>query len=135
MAEKSRILIVDDDQDLCNTLSDILSAAGYEVSSAYDGIAGVMLAHRFEPDVIILDIKMPCGDGISVYNRLKLSSYTRDIPIIFISGYYEGEVTADLFIRKPFDPDELIAYVKDVLREKTAKAVRKEPDTQRMPPS
>ncbi len=122
MSEKPKILIVDDDKDFCGTLSEILSSAGYECIFAHDGISGVTVAHRSEPDVIVLDIKMPAGNGLSVYNRLKLSMHTRDIPLIFISGCYEGEIKGELFIRKPFDPDDLIAHLKEVLNQNTSKS-------------
>ena len=121
MTKEPTILIVDDDKDFCKTLAEILTAAGYECKFAHDGVSGVAVAHRVKPDAIVLDIKMPAGDGLSVYNRLKLSIHTRDIPLVFISGYYQGEIKGELFIRKPFDPDELIAYLKDVLIESVSK--------------
>lgn len=122
MGKKSKILIVDDDKDFCGTLTEILNAAGYESIVAHDGISGVTLAHEIEPDAVVLDIKMPTGDGLSVYNRLKLSLHTRNIPIVFISGFYQGEIKGEFFIRKPFDPDDLIACLKEILREKVSKA-------------
>lgn len=122
MSNKHKILLVDDDKDLCHTLCEILNAEGYEVNMAHDGVSGVILAHKVRPDAIILDIKMPAGDGLSVYNRLKMSTHTRDIPIVFISGYYQGEISGELFIRKPFNPDELIAHLKEVLKERATKS-------------
>lgn len=121
MSEKPKILIVDDDKDFCGTLAEILTSAGYECIFAHDGVSGVAVAHRVKPNAIVLDIKMPAGDGLSVYNRLKLSIHTRDIPLVFISGYYQGEIKGELFIRKPFDPDDLIAYLKEVLVESASK--------------
>lgn len=119
MRRTSRILIVDDDKDLCMTLSDLLHPVGYECTCAHDGISAVTLAHRFRPHGIILDIKLPAGDGFSVYDRLKLSTHTREIPIVFISGYYDGEIKGEIFIRKPFDPDELIGHLRRILSEET----------------
>ncbi len=122
---KPKILLVDDDRDFCRTLSEILNSAGYEVGLAHDGIEAVSVAHQMNPDLIVLDIKMPAGDGLSVYHRLKLSSYTRDIPLVFVSGYYQGEIRGELFIRKPFDPDELIRHLKEVLAETRPESARK----------
>ena len=118
MTKARRILIIDDDKDFCRTLSEILNSAGYECIMAHDGVSGINVARAENPDAIVLDIKMPAGDGLSVYNRLKLSSQTRNIPLVFISGYYQGDIKGELFIRKPFDPDELISYLKEVLHER-----------------
>ncbi len=128
MGKKPKILVVDDDKDFCATLSEILTAAGYECILAHDGVLGVTSAHRIQPDAIVLDVKMPAGDGLSVYNRLKLSAQTRNIPIVFVSGYYQGEITGEFFIRKPFDPEQLTAYLKEVLTEKKPKAVSRKTD-------
>jgi len=114
---RARILIVDDDRDLCATLSEILSGAGYDCTCVHDGARAVAAAHNQRPDGIILDIKMPAGDGFSVYNRLKLSTHTREIPVMFTSGYYDGEIMRAPFIHKPFDPVELIAHLKRLVAE------------------
>jgi CheY-like chemotaxis protein len=127
MTKARRVLIIDDDKDFCQTLSEILHSAGYECVMAHDGISGVTTARAENPDAIVLDIKMPAGDGLSVYNRLKLSSKTRNIPLVFISGYYQGDIKGELFIRKPFDPDELISYLKEVLRERLSMINRENP--------
>ncbi len=117
---KPKVLLVDDDKDFCRTLSEILDSAGYEIGLAHDGIEAVTVAHGMQPDVIVLDIKMPAGDGLSVYHRLKLSSHTRDIPLVFVSGYYQGEIRGEIFIRKPFDPDELIRHLREMLSQTQA---------------
>ncbi len=119
-----RILVVDDNEELCDTLCDILSSAGYESTSAYDGMSALALTHRISPDVIILDIKLPGGDGLTVLDRLRLSSHTRDIPIIFVSGYDQSWIRGEVFLRKPFDPDELLAHVKEILAKKPCSTCR-----------
>jgi DNA-binding response OmpR family regulator len=101
-----------------------LQSSGYEVISAFDGAQGVFMAHKEKPDLIILDIRMPAGDGFSVAERLKRSGHTWTIPIIFLTGSPEMEAEgramelgARFFIKKPYDPEELLDAVKRALEE------------------
>jgi DNA-binding response OmpR family regulator len=96
-----------------------LQANGYEVVTAFDGAQGVFMAHKEKPDLIILDIRMPAGDGFSVAERLKSSTYTFTIPVIFLTGSPETsaeekamELGARFYIKKPYDPEELLDAVK-----------------------
>ena len=84
MGQKKKILIVDDERDIVKVLVIRLESSGYEVISAFDGAQGVFMAHKEQPDLIILDIRMPAGDGFSVAERLKRSTHTWTIPIIFL---------------------------------------------------
>jgi len=124
MSQKKRILIVDDERDIVKVLVIRLQSSGYEVISAFDGAQGVFMAHKEKPDLIILDIRMPAGDGFSVAERLKRSSHTWTIPIIFLTGSPETEAEgramelgARFFIKKPYDPEELLDAVKRALEE------------------
>src|SRR5512136_1732309 len=91
MGAKKKILIVDDERDIVKALMIRLQGAGYHVVTAFDGAQGVFMAHKEKPDLILLDIRMPAGDGFSVAQRLKRSSHTWTIPIIFLTGSPERE--------------------------------------------
>jgi DNA-binding response OmpR family regulator len=119
MGEKKKILIVDDERDIVKALTIRLQANGYEVVTAFDGAQGVFMAHKETPDLIILDIRMPAGDGFSVAERLRSSMNTLSIPVIFLTGSPERdaegkamELGARFYIRKPYDPEELLDAVK-----------------------
>lgn len=111
-----RILLVEDDVDVRNGLVLRLRASGYETSTASDGQQAIALAKRERPDMILMDLSLPAGDGISVMQRLR--SMALDIPIIVVSGR-EGIATrrqamaegAVAFLRKPVDNDELLATI------------------------
>jgi DNA-binding response OmpR family regulator len=122
MGQKKKILVVDDERDIVKVLVIRLQSSGYEVITAFDGAQGVFMAHKEKPDLIILDIRMPAGDGFSVAERLKRSSHTWTIPIIFLTGSPEQEAEgramelgARFFIKKPYDPEELLDAVKRAL--------------------
>jgi DNA-binding response OmpR family regulator len=124
---KKKILIVDDERDIVKALTIRLGASGYEVVSAYDGAQGVFLAHKEKPDLILLDIRMPSGDGFSVAEKLKQTSRTTRIPLIFLTGSPEREAEekalalgARFYIKKPYDPEELLDAVKRALEKKPA---------------
>jgi DNA-binding response OmpR family regulator len=119
MGEKKKILIVDDERDILKALMIRLQANGYEVVTAFDGAQGVFMAHKEKPDLIILDIRMPAGDGFSVAERLKSSTHTFTIPVIFLTGSPETSAEekamalgARFYIKKPYDPEELLDAVK-----------------------
>jgi two-component system KDP operon response regulator KdpE len=116
----AHILLVDDEAALTAVLQPVLTAAGHAVTvagSAADGIAGT---DRLDPDLILLDLGLPDGDGKSVIRTLRLK---RDTPIIVISArHQEGEKIAALdegaddYVDKPFDIGELMARIRVVLR-------------------
>jgi DNA-binding response OmpR family regulator len=122
MTQKKKILIVEDERDIVKALMIRLQTSGYEVVSAFDGAQGVFMAHKEKPDLIILDIRMPSGDGFSVAEQLGKSVDTLNIPIIFLTGSPEmnseqraQELGARFFIKKPYDPEELLDAVKRAL--------------------
>ena len=126
MGEKKKVLIVDDERDIVKAVKIRLQSRGYEVVAAFDGAQGVFMAHKEKPDLIILDIRMPAGDGFSVADRLRRSAHTWNIPIIFLTGSPETnaeerakELGARFYIKKPYDPEELFDAVE--------RAMEKEP--------
>ena len=119
MAEK--ILVVDDEQEIRNLLNHFLKDQGYEVILASDGNQALKLAAEENPQVIILDIKMPGLDGLEVCKLLKDNEQTRLIPIIVITGFEDNKMEAlnrgaDDFVNKPFDMAEIAIRVKSALR-------------------
>ena len=128
MEQRKKILIVDDERDIVKALMIRLQGAGYEVVTAFDGAQGVFMAHKEKPDLIILDIRMPAGDGFSVAQRLKRSIHTFSIPVIFLTGSPEKNAAekamslgARFFVKKPYDPEELLDAIK--------RALEKDPDS------
>src|SRR5688572_13832481 len=118
-AEKSRILVVDDDQRVAALLSDLLNSEGYEVACAPNGQIGLGLSKTFRPDVVVSDVVMPVLNGIELCKRLKADPQTFPIPVLLISGQRnEPEDTleglsagADDYLPIPFRNDELLVKV------------------------
>ena len=130
MGQKKKILIVDDERDIVKGLMIRLQGAGYEVVTAFDGAQGVFMAHKEKPDLIILDIRMPAGNGFSVAQRLKRSIHTFTIPVIFLTGSPEKNAAekamalgARFYVKKPYDPEELLDAIKRALEEEPDSAL------------
>ncbi|WP_126555191.1 response regulator transcription factor [Dictyobacter kobayashii] len=114
------ILVVDDEDQIIQFVSDALEDEGYVVYTAFDGEQALQLAHKYAPDLIILDIMLPGCDGFAVCRQLRAE---RDIPILFLSarqsdvdkiqGFSAG---ADDYVMKPFSIRELVARVEAHLR-------------------
>lgn len=103
-----RVLIVDDDRDLCDLLADFLAEEGYDVTRAYLGQDGIDAALRQTPDAILLDLMLPDVSGVAVGRALRAAVGTRDVPIVIISGdraalaRSKQEIEASSFLEKPF---------------------------------
>src|ERR671925_1182896 len=117
------ILVVDDDPDIARFVEVNLRSAGYDVSVASDGEQALEKAAALRPDLVLLDVMMPRIDGFEVAQRLRRNPQTASTSIIMLTakamsadkvlGLTAG---ADDYIIKPFDPIELVARVKGVLR-------------------
>lgn len=124
MAEgKSKILIVEDDLDIAEMLNAYFRVQGYEVFTVNWGEDGVRAAQTMQPDLIILDIRLPDIDGFEVARRIRSDRRTNEIPIIFLTEKRERidrlqgfEVGADDYITKPFDVQELRLRVRNALK-------------------
>ncbi len=121
MANK-KILVIDDDPNIVRMVQTRLEASGYEVITAPDGQQGVTCAYKERPDLIISDIMMPAGGGFSVYKRLKMSSKTWSIPVIFLTARDGPEdvakaykLGAQYYLKKPYKPEILLETVKKAL--------------------
>ena len=118
--DQAHILVVDDDRDIRASLAEYLRTRGLRVSVAADSREMDRLLATTQPDLIVLDIMMPGEDGLSVCKRLQESS---QVPVILLTALTEStdrivglELGADDYLAKPFDPRELVARIKSVLR-------------------
>ncbi len=119
----TRVLIVDDDEDIRAYLDVTLELAGFEVVQAADGAAGLRAAFESDPELIVLDVMMPGIDGLEVLRRLRLDARTSHLPVLLLTAKVqphdavEGlEIGADDYITKPFDADVLVARIHSALR-------------------
>jgi two-component system response regulator VicR len=120
MAKK--ILIVDDDKQIALLLASRLKANAYEIVLAYDAVQAVAKAFREKPDLILLDIKIPAGGGISVMDNLRNSAETVITPIIIITAYPSPEIQQKViemgavgFISKPFKAEDVLLRIRTAL--------------------
>jgi len=116
----AKILVVDDDVNICDLLKLYFENEGYDVKTASDGVEGINYFKMYEPDLVLLDIMMPKKDGWQVCREIREVSSK---PVIMITAKGEVfdkvlglELGADDFVVKPFDMKELSARVKAVLR-------------------
>jgi DNA-binding response OmpR family regulator len=124
MREKT-ILIVDDDPDVRLSLNIRLKANGYKVIFAVDGVASIAEARKHVPDLIILDLGLPAGDGFTVLERLKANDSLSLIPVIVVSARDRNanrdrvlKAGAKAFLQKPVDNAHLLSAIRQVLGEK-----------------
>jgi DNA-binding response OmpR family regulator len=121
MANK-KILIVEDDPDIRKVMSVRLKASGYDTFVASDAITSLIMARKHEPDLIILDLGLPAGDGFVVIERLKTVPALALIPIVVVSGRSDLpnqqlalEAGVKAFLQKPVDNAELLAVIQKTL--------------------
>ena len=118
-----RLLIVDDEPNLLAAIAAVLRDEGFEVATARNGKDALMQLARFLPDIVVSDIRMPVMDGYKLARQLRSAPHTKLIPIIFLSA--KGEIAdriegfrsgTDVYLTKPFEPDELIAVINSILQ-------------------
>lgn len=121
---KKKILIVDDDPDVRLSLQLRLTANEYDVIFASDGVASIAEARKHAPDLMILDLGLPVGDGFSVLERLRVSGKLSSIPVIVLSGRDRVgnwdrvlKAGARTFLQKPVANERLLAVIRLVLTE------------------
>ena len=83
---KKKILVIDDERDIVEFLTQLLEDNGYEVAAAYDGVQGLEMVVKDRPDLILLDLQMPEETGTGLYRKLHNKKEYKDIPVIVISG-------------------------------------------------
>ena len=116
-----KILIIEDDQKVALGLAIRIKAAGFETVIAHDALSGVRSAIKVKPDLVLLDISMPAGNGFIVAERIQKNIST-PIPIIFLTASKRGdfrerasELGAVAFFEKPYDAQELLAVMREAL--------------------
>jgi DNA-binding response OmpR family regulator len=128
----AKILIVDDDQDIVESLKVVLEDKGYKVVSAPDGSKGLKAVERENPDLIILDVMMESGDkGFDVAREIKENKKSAAIPILMLTAIEEKTgvsfkneagnenwLPVDDYAEKPIKPDDLIARVEKLLKKR-----------------
>jgi len=131
----SKVLMIDDDERLVELVKDYLSPHGFTLISAHDGLRGIETFEREVVELIILDLMLPELDGLEVCKRIRGTS---DIPIIMLTARGEEtdrivglELGADDYLPKPFNPRELLARIKAILR-RSAGAMPDEPPDARV---
>jgi DNA-binding response OmpR family regulator len=124
------ILIVEDDETVCDTLALNLRAEGYDVHTAGDGERGLELARTIDPDLVVLDVMLPNLDGLTVCRLIRRES---EVPIILLTARGTEtdkiiglETGADDYVVKPFSLGEFLARVRAALRRGTSSAADKE---------
>ena len=120
---KKRILIVDDERDIVETIQFMLESEGLECLLAYDGEDALLKARTENPDLILLDIMLPKMDGYKVCRLLKFDEKYKDIPIIMLTAKAQDvdklmgkETGADEYVCKPFVMDELVRMIREHLQ-------------------
>lgn len=119
---KVTVLIADDDTSLLKAMECRLESLGYQVFTTQDGYQALAIARREHPDLLILDISMPAGSGVSVLHRIRAIDEIADVPVIFITGHDTRTIQAEtgglinaVVLQKPFDTGTLIATIQETL--------------------
>jgi CheY-like chemotaxis protein len=128
MANAKRVVVIDDEPDICSYIAAILSEHGFEVRTANEAVTGEKLVRELRPDLICLDLMMPGRSGVQLFARLKGDPATKHIPLIMITAIKEklsidwGEIAdglherrPDAVVEKPVDPIRLMRTIEDVL--------------------
>ena len=121
---KKKILIIDDQEDLLELTQRILQSRGYDVVTMTDGEDALNIIKKETPDLVLMDMLMPGKDGAQICQELKSDSSTRNIPVILATGQFldeqefsqEGITGADDYLRKPFEIEELLAKVENLIK-------------------
>jgi two-component system KDP operon response regulator KdpE len=116
---RQKILLVDDDPDLLRALRLRLRANDYEISTAVDGYSAIATAQKQQPDLIVLDLGLPAGDGFTVLDRLQKSDALSGVPVIVLSARDPQnneeralKAGAAAFFQKPADNEELLNVIR-----------------------
>ena len=126
MPAKHKVLIVEDDLDTRELLSEVLTQAGYQVTTAEHALGAVCAVVRSAPDLVVADIRMPIVDGMGLASELKAHQDTRHIPVIAVTGFDSPENRAsalnagyDGYISKPIDVSRFPTQIAEFLKHST----------------
>lgn len=117
-----RLLVVDDEPNLLAAIAAVLRGEGFEITTARNGKDALLQIAKSLPDLIVSDVRMPVMDGYKLARQLRAAPHTKLIPIIFLTAKGETEDRiegfrsgVDVYLTKPFEPDELIAVIQSIL--------------------
>lgn len=121
----AKILVCDDERHIVRLIQVNLEKQGYQVVTAFDGKEGLEKVRSEKPSLLVLDVMMPYMDGFEVLKNLRRDSDTESLPVIMLTAkaqdrdVFEGySYGADMYLTKPFNPQELISFVKRILSNK-----------------
>ncbi|BAU40869.1 Alkaline phosphatase synthesis transcriptional regulatory protein PhoP [Leptolyngbya sp. O-77] len=124
VGEHKRLLLIDDDPNLILLVKDYLEFRGYEVITSENGQEALEVLQRETPDMIICDVMMPQMDGYSLVEQVRKDPRTSWIPVLFLSAKGQSQdkikglnTGADVYMVKPFEPEELVAQVESSLKQ------------------
>jgi len=115
---RTKVLLVEDDDATCTLYATALRMEGFVVRTAADGLAALQTLEVFDPDVVILDLKLPIASGFEVLHELRASRPSLSLPVIAVSGNERGLALARknpefyAALQKPFDPNDLIGVTR-----------------------
>ena len=120
MPRKLRVLVVDDNEEFCQNVADILELKGYEVVSAYDGLKALELVRQDGFALVLMDISMPVMDGVETFKRVK--AIAPDTPVIMVTAFAVEDLIREALregafgsLKKPLDFDELFNLIEQVI--------------------
>jgi DNA-binding response OmpR family regulator len=124
------ILVVEDELDIQKVVAKRLTSRGFTVHCASDGYQAVQKAHKIAPDLIVLDLQLPAGDGLSVLRKLRISDSTKKTYIVVLTGMtnelYKQSVLiegVDAYLQKPYDAHVLLDTIDQILGKKDPSGV------------
>lgn len=127
----ARILIAEDEEDIRNLIIFTLNYAGHQVIATANGEQALQAAIENQPDLAILDVRMPRMSGYEACEKIKSNVLTKDLPVVFLSAKgQENEIQTGLekgaqeYILKPFSPEDLITSINQILAQNTIKDQR-----------
>jgi DNA-binding response OmpR family regulator len=119
------ILVVEDELDVQKVVAKRLTSRGFTVHCASDGYQAVQKAHALTPDLIVLDLQLPAGDGLSVLRKLRISDATKNTHIVVLTGmtnelFKQSVLTegVDAYLQKPYDSQVLLDTIDKILGKK-----------------
>ena len=124
--KRKRIIIVDDDVEFLEELSEVLEDSGYETVAFTEGAPAIHEAYDNSPDLVLLELHLGGKSGFLVATELTRMQKTAGIPILGITGHYSGKMVADLMniigfrgcLLKPLDPEKLLSSIEEILEQK-----------------
>ena len=119
----SKILIIEDEPDTAKVVAKRLTQSSFEVVVAIDAYEGVKFVHKERPDLVILDLMLPAGGGLSVLKNMRMTAEIRYIPVVVLTGIknedYKQQILdegVEAYLEKPYEPDVLISTIQDILK-------------------